>query len=53
MCYFDTTPKFLKTRMKNQKKKKKWKTISKATMMSEYLITEKCPYALHKLRKKT
>ena len=43
MRYFDTTPKFLETRMKNQKKKKKKrKTISKATMMSEYLITKKC-----------
>ena len=48
MCYFDTTPKFLETRMKNQKKEKKKKkrrrrkTKSKATVMSEYLIIEKC-----------
>ena len=46
MCYFDTTPKFLETRMKNQKNEKKKrrrrKTISKATVMSEYLIIEKC-----------
>ena len=47
MRYFDTTPKFLETRMKNQKKEKKKKrrrrkTISNATVMSEYLIIEKC-----------
>ena len=54
MRYFDTTPKFLETRIKNQKKKKKKKrkTISKATMMSKYLITEKCSICFAKVKKK-
>ena len=35
MRYFDTTPKFLETRMKNQKKKKKKKENHKQSYYDE------------------